>query len=319
MANIGYHASHEQFAPSELLKFVILAEQAGFKAVNCSDHFKPWSERQGHSGFSFAWLGAAMQATKIPFGVVCSPGYRYHPAIVAQAASTLSEMFPERFWMSLGSGEALNESITGEKWPSKQDRNERLKACFDVISRLFSGETVNHNTFVKVENAKLYTLPKKLPLLLGAAVTKQTAAWIGSWANGMITVSRPLPEMKAIISAFREGGGDKKPMYLKLQISFAKTEEEALAGAHDQWRTNIFSGTVLADLSTVEQFDAAAEFIVPDQLRKMIHISADIQVIKDHIKQYVDLGFDKIILHNVNRNQQFFISEFGDKILPLLS
>lgn len=319
MALLGYHASHEQFSPSDLLKLVVLAESAGFKAVNCSDHFKPWSKRQGHSGFSFAWLGAAMQLTKIPFGVVCSPGYRYHPAIVAQAAATLSEMFPGRFWMSLGSGEALNESITGEKWPAKHDRNSRLKECFDVISKLFVGETVNHNGQVKVENAKLYTLPNELPLLLAAAVTKETARWVGGWANGMITVSRPLPEIKELISAFRKNGGDKKPMYLKMQISFAKTEEEALAGAHDQWRTNIFSGTVLADLSTVEQFDAAAEFVRPEELKKMVHISSNINVIKEWIKQYADLGFEKIILHNVNRDQQFFINEFGDKILPTFS
>src|SRR5687767_11742359 len=103
MAIIGYHASHEQFRPSELLRWSMLAEQAGFKAISCSDHFHPWSKSQGQSGFSFSWLGAAMQATSLPFGVVCAPGQRYHPAIVAQAAATLSEMFPERFWISVGS------------------------------------------------------------------------------------------------------------------------------------------------------------------------------------------------------------------------
>ncbi|HEY0067269.1 MAG TPA: LLM class flavin-dependent oxidoreductase, partial [Flavisolibacter sp.] len=108
---IGYHASHEQFTPSELLRYAKLAEEAGFTSVNCSDHFNPWSERQGQSGFSFAWLGAAMMNSSLPFGVVCTPGYRYHPAVVAQAAATLAEMFPGRFWMSLGSGEALNERI----------------------------------------------------------------------------------------------------------------------------------------------------------------------------------------------------------------
>ena len=100
--HIGYQASHEQFKPSELLRWVVLAQQMGFQSVNSSDHFHPWSERQGESGFSFAWLGAAMQATDLPYGVVCSPGQRYHPAIVAQAVATLCEMFPRRFWISMG-------------------------------------------------------------------------------------------------------------------------------------------------------------------------------------------------------------------------
>src|SRR5688500_4614415 len=143
MAMIGYHASHEQFKPSDLLRFALMAKEAGFTAINSSDHFLPWSERQGQSGFSFAWLGASMQATGLPHGVVCSPGYRYHPAIVAQAAATLSEMFPGNFWISVGSGEALNERIMGERWPAKKERNDRLKESVDIIRKLFAGETVS--------------------------------------------------------------------------------------------------------------------------------------------------------------------------------
>src|SRR5438874_6590757 len=135
MSVIGYQASHEQFKPSQLLEWAILAEKAGFKAINSSDHFHPWSERQGQSGYAFAWLGAAMQATSLPFGVVCSPGQRNHPAIVAQAAATLNEMFPGRFWVALGSGEAINERITGEKWPAKPERNARLLECAQIIRR----------------------------------------------------------------------------------------------------------------------------------------------------------------------------------------
>ncbi|MEJ7674655.1 MAG: LLM class flavin-dependent oxidoreductase [Chitinophagaceae bacterium] len=128
--------------------------------MNSSDHFHPWSERQGQSGYVYSWLGAALQATTIPCGVVTAPGQRQHPAIVAQAAATLSEMFPNRFWMALGSGEALNEKITGEKWPAKNIRNQRLLECFNIIKRLLNGETVTHYGHVKIEDAKLYTLPK---------------------------------------------------------------------------------------------------------------------------------------------------------------
>jgi probable non-F420 flavinoid oxidoreductase len=318
MSLIGYQASHEQFKPSELVKWSIMAEKVGFQSINCSDHFHPWSERQGQSGYSFAWLGAAMQATNLPFGVVCSPGQRNHPTIVAQAAATLAEMFPERFFVSLGSGEALNESITGEKWPIKSERNARLLECANIIRQLFKGETVTHHGRVTVEHAKLYTLPQKLPLLYGAAVTLETAEWVGSWADGLATIHKPLDELKETVEAFRRGGGKGKPMILKVQLSYAHDEEEAIKGAYDQWRTNIFQGTVLGDLYKVEQFDALGEFVTIEKLKEMVNISSDVQVHIDFIKSYIDLGFDTIILHNVNRDQETFISDFGERVLPFV-
>jgi probable non-F420 flavinoid oxidoreductase len=313
---IGYQASHEQFLPSELLRYSVLAEKAGFTAINSSDHFHPWSKRQGHSGYSFAWLGAAMANARLPFGVVCTPGYRNHPAIVAQAAATLAEMFPDRFWIALGSGEALNERITGEKYPVKSERNERLLECVNIIKRLLSGETVTHFGRVTVEHAKLYTLPKTLPLLIGAAVTKETAAWMGGWADGMITVHRPFEELKEVVDAFRNNGGEGKPIYLKVQLSYAKNEEDALQGAWDQWRTNIFHSTVLGDLWQVEQFDELGKFVQPEELKDMVRISSDIQQHIDWIKQDQALGFEKIILHNVNKDQETFIHDFGQHVLP---
>jgi probable non-F420 flavinoid oxidoreductase len=316
---IGYHASHEQFRPDELLKYVALAEKAGFTSINSSDHFHPWSERQGQSGFSFAWLGAAMATSNLPFGVVCAPGQRYHPTIVAQAAATLAQMFPQRFWMAVGSGEALNESITGERWLDKPDRNQRLLECTDIMKRLFNGETVTHHGMVTVEGAKLYTRPQHQPLLVGAAVTAKTARWMGSWADGLITVHQPFNDLKKVVEGFRENGGEGKPVYLKVQLSYAATDEEALKGAHDQWRTNIFSGTVLGDLSRVEQFDALGEFVQPEEMHGMVRISSKIQKHIDWIKQDMELGFDKIILHNVNREQERFINDFGEKFLPLFN
>lgn len=313
---IGYQASHEQFSPSELIQYAKLAQEGGFKAINSSDHFLPWSKRQGQSGYSFAWLGAAMATTSVPYGVVCTPGYRNHPAIVAQAAATLSQMFPERFWMALGSGEAMNEKITGEKWPRKEERNARLFECYKVIKKLFAGETVNHYGRVIVEDAKLYTLPKKAPLLIGAAVTKETAAWMGGWADGMITIHKPFKEMKETVDAFRQNGGEGKPVYLKVQLSYDKTDEKAAEGAYDQWRTNIFHSSVLGDMRKVEQFDALGEMVRPDELKDMVRISSNIQQHIDWIKQDMEIGFEKIILHNVNRQQEIFLRDFGEKVLP---
>jgi coenzyme F420-dependent glucose-6-phosphate dehydrogenase len=315
---IAYHASHEQFAPSELLKFAVIAEQAGFDAIHSSDHFHPWSERQGQSGFSFAWLGAAMHATTIPFGVIAAPGQRYHPAIVAQAAATLAEMFPERLWLELGSGEALNEKITGEEWPAKEKRNERLLECATVIRKLWQGETVTHNGSIKVHNAKLYTLPQRAPLLIGAALSDATAEWMGGWADGLVTVNSSLEKLEKIVKAFRQGGGEGKPLYLKVQLSYAKTRDEAWNGAHHQWRTNVIPDEKLNSLRTVQDFDAAAEAITPEDFIDKVNISENIADHISWIRSYQALGFTNIILHNVNRDQNNFIEAFGEQVLPAL-
>src|SRR4051812_83475 len=148
----------------------------------CSDHFAPWSARQGQSGFAWAWLGAALQATSLSFGVVNAPGQRYHPAIVAQAAATLAEMFPGRFWVALGSGEASNEHITGDRWPGHDERTARLGESVEVIRRLLAGETVSHDGRVTVDRARLWTLPEQPPMLAGPAVSVETARWAGGWA-----------------------------------------------------------------------------------------------------------------------------------------
>ena len=143
MTRFGYHASHEQYPPSELLRYVVAAEEVGFTGVMCADHYEPWLEENGHSGFAWSWLGAALQATKrMTFGCVNAPGDRYHPAIIAQAAATLVEMYPGRFWIAVGSGEALNEHVTGNRWPPKPQRNARLLECVEIMRALWQGETV---------------------------------------------------------------------------------------------------------------------------------------------------------------------------------
>ena len=159
MPRYALHCSHEQIPPSRLLHAIKRAEEAGFDAGMSSDHFAPWSERQGESGFAWSFLGAALAQTSLPFGIVNAPGQRYHPAIIAQAAATLCEMFPERLWIALGTGEASNEHITGEGWPPKAERTERLRECVDIMRALFAGEEVSHYGHVVVDRARLWTLP----------------------------------------------------------------------------------------------------------------------------------------------------------------
>jgi len=315
---IGYHASHEQHPPSDLLTYVRAAEEAGFTAAMCSDHFHPWSRQQGQSGFAFAWLGAAMQATGLPFGSVVAPGQRYHPAVVAQAAATLGELFPERYWIALGSGQLLNEGITGEVWPTKADRNERLRECVEIIRALWDGETVTHHGLVTVEEATLYSRPETPPLIVGAAVTPGTARWVAEWADALITVAKPVDELREVVDAFREGGGDGKPMYLQVQLAFAPTEAEAGEAAHREWGTNIFDSPVLTDLRTPEHYEAAAEYVTESDVDGPVLISADPGQHAEWLREYLDLGFSHLYLHNVHRDQRAFVEAFGQHVLPEL-
>lgn len=318
MARIGYHCSHEQYAPSHLLRLVRQAERAGFGSAMCSDHFHPWGEQQGHSGFAWSWLGAALQATSLSFGVVTVPGgWRYSPAIIAQAAATLAEMYPGRFWIAPGSGELLNEGITGERWPVKADRNARLREGCEIIRALWDGETVTHRGLVVVEEAKLYSRPREPPKIVGAALSPETAEWMGEWADGLITVVGPRESMQGLIDAFRRGGGEGKPIYLQAQLSFAKTEEEALRGAWEQWRTVKLPSPVLSELRTPAQFDAVGEGVRPDEVKEKMRVSADVEQHLAWLQEDVEMGFEEINLHCVHREEQErFIDVFGEKVLP---
>lgn len=316
MPQIGYHASHEQFAPRELLALVQRAEQAEFDVAMCSDHFHPWSHAQGHSGHAWSWLGAAMASTRLPFGVVTSPVGRYHPAVVAQAAATLAQLFPGRFWLAAGSGEALNEAITGEPWPDKSQRNQRLQEAVAAMRALWRGEEVSWEGAIEMKKAQLYTLPPEPPLLLAAALTEATARWAAGWADGLITVSQPRPQLRALVDAFREGGGEGKPMYLQVKLSYAQNDQEALDGAMEQWRTNVLPPRTSQELTTPTQYEAAAESVSEDDIRKAVRVSSDLQRQLAWLQGDAEMGFDHLYLHNVNREQRRFIDDFGGDVLP---
>lgn len=315
---IGYHSSHEQFKPSDLLRLVQRAEQAGFTAGTCSDHFHPWSDKQGESGFAWSWLGAALQATSLSFGVVNAPGQRYNPAIIAQAAATLADMFPERFWIAVGTGQYLNEHINGERWPSKADRNTRLRESVDIIRALWNGETVTHRGLVTVDEARLYTRPAIKPLIVGAAVTAKTAEWVGSWADALITTSRPAAELQEVIDAFRQGGGSGKPMFLKVQLSYAADKEKARSGALEQWRGNVYPNSVMTELRMPSHFDDAGSMVNEKAFEEQVRISSDLNQHLDWLLEYKEMGFEQMSLHNVNRDQEPFIDAFGENVLPKL-
>jgi probable non-F420 flavinoid oxidoreductase len=316
MAIVGWHASHEQVPPGALLSAVRAAEEAGFTAAMSSDHFSPWSERQGESGFAWAWLGAAMASTTLPFGVVNAPGQRYHPAVVAQAVATLTEMFPRRLWVALGTGEASNEHITGDRWPDKATRTSRLLECVEVMRALFSGEEVTHHGLITVDRARLWTLPAEAPPLFGAAVSSETAALVGGWADGLVTINQDREQLRRVLEAFRGGGGEGKPAYLQVHVSWAETDDEAEAIAFDQWRTNVFDPPVCWDLELAAHFDAAARFVRPEDVAASVLISADVAWHRDQLCDLLALGFDGVWIHHVGREQVPFIDAFGDQVVP---
>jgi probable non-F420 flavinoid oxidoreductase len=317
MPAIGFHNSHEQVHPAELLTAVQHAEEVGFTAAMCSDHFAPWNLEQGHSGFSWSWLGAALATTSLPFGAVNAPGQRYHPAIVAQAIATLGAMFPGRFWVALGSGEAMNEHITGDRWPRKDVRDARLRECVDVIRALLAGEEVTHEGLVTVDRARIWTLPEEPPALIAPAVTVATARRGAEWADGLVTINQPHDRLREMIAAYRDAGGRGK-LVLQVHVSYDPDPERALAVAFEEWHSNVFPPPLCWDLDTPQAFELASAHVTPADVAKVVRVSSDLGQHAAWIAEYADLGFDDIYLHQVGPEQQHFLDAFGEHVLPQL-
>ncbi|MEV8337551.1 TIGR03885 family FMN-dependent LLM class oxidoreductase [Leucobacter sp. NPDC077196] len=316
MVVIGYHASHEQHAPRELLTAVRLAEQAGFNAAMCSDHLAPWTRQQGESGFAWAWLGAAMATTNMSFGVVTAPGQRYHPVIVAQAIATLAEMFPNRFWAALGSGEALNEHVTGDAWLEKPARQQRLVECYDVMRRLLDGEQVSaRGTHTLVHNARLWSRPAESVPLLGAAASAETAEWIGDWAEGLITVASTVAETQGILERYRAGAG-RGSARLQVHVSLGASAEQARRDAEDQWAHSTVPKDLMWELEDPEDYEAVAR-LSEGSLEAAVVISDSAGDMADRIAQLAE-GFDHVYLHHVGPDQGTFLRRCETELLPEL-
>lgn len=317
MADYGFHASHEQISPGRLLADVQRAERAGFRMAMCSDHFAPWSVRQGHSGFAWSWLGAALATTDLELGTVCAPGQRYHPAVVAQASATLAQMFPGRFWLALGSGQNMNEHITGAPWPAKDLRQARLEECVDVIRRLHAGEEVTHHGLVEVDRARVYSLPDAPPPLLGPALTPATAERAAAWADGLITVNADLETVAGIVGAYRAAGG-RGPLALQVHISIADTIERARDLARDQWRNNAVDSPLDADLATPEELDLAGRYLPDEKIAEAVIVTDSVDDLVGRLRELEALGFDRIYLHHVARDQTPFLELAERELLPAL-
>lgn len=315
MTIVGFHASHEQLPPSRLLADVKHAEQAGFDAAMCSDHLEPWSVRQGHSGYAWSWLAAALEATGFSLGVVTAPGQRYHPAVAAQKIATLAEMYPGRFWAAIGSGEAVNEHVTGDPWPEKDERDARLRETIDVMRRLLAGEEVTTEGLIRVDRARVWSLPEVPPPLFAAAVSIETAREVATWADGVITVDQPRDMLREFMDAYRDAGG-RGPIAVQVHLSWASTHEEALAIAYDQWRQSLIPAHLSWELDRPNAFDARTADATPEQVAETLEVSSDPGRHLDHLAGIAELGVDRIYLHHVGTEQAAFIDTFGEHVLP---
>ncbi|WP_376795681.1 TIGR03557 family F420-dependent LLM class oxidoreductase [Thermogemmatispora sp.] len=326
MPVVGYSAALEQFHPSDLLRWCREAEEAGFGGVMAADHFHPWTPTQGQSPFVWSWMGALGLATqKLTFGpgVTCA-SYRYHPAIIAQAAATLAAMYPGRFWLGIGTGEALNEHVVGGEWPEAPVRLERMIESIEIIKLLFSGKKVRYSgKHLRMESARLYTRPETPPPILVAASGPKAAETAGRLGDGLITPAAPPEKLKMLLERFekgaREAGKDpsKMPRLLQLHVSWAPTREEAVNNALKEWP----NGGIKApkqDIRSPEDFEAFAQLVRPEDFQGRVLISPDLDEHRRHIQSFFDLGFDEVHVHNVGRDQSSFIRAYGEAVIPAL-
>lgn len=326
MGSVGYAASFEQFHPTDLLTYARLAEANGFASVMASDHFHPWVPSQGHSAFVWTWMGALGVQTKLRFGTgVTPPGYRYHPAVLAQAAATVEAMFPGRFYLGLGAGEALNEHITGDYWPEAPVRLERLAESIEIIQKLFTGKVVKYRSeHFNVESARIYTMPATPPPIYVATAGPIQSYRTGKMTDGLITVGAADEKLKMLVERFEKGaieaGKDpaKMPKIIQLKVSLAETDELAIERAVREW-PNGGMAFPKGDIRNPEDFEAMAKLVEPKHFRNRVLMTADLDKHRDYVQHFIDLGFDEVIVHNVNREQEAFIEAYGKHVIPSLT
>jgi coenzyme F420-dependent glucose-6-phosphate dehydrogenase len=317
MVQLGYQLSSEEHSAPDLVGYARRAEEAGFSYAVISDHFHPWTHRQGQSPFVWGVLGAIAQATvRLHVGTVTAPIRRTPPYLVAQAAATAATLLPGRFFLGVGSGENLNEHITGEWWPPGEMRREMLEEAIEVIRELWGGGTVEHfGAYYTVDNARIYSLPTEPPPIAVAAMSKDAAELAGRLGDGLIAVSAD-PEL---VAAFEEAGGKDKPRYAQIDVCVAEDEEEAQRIAHRQWAAPAaVPPRLLPKLRVPADFEAVAELVTEEQVAEKIVCGAHPNNHLARIREFVDAGFDHVHVHQVGDDQESFFRLYESEILPRL-
>jgi G6PDH family F420-dependent oxidoreductase len=318
MTQWGYTMMCEQSPPDRLVRDLVRAETAGFDFSVISDHYAPWLESQGHAGYAWSILGAAAQATeRIPLMTyVTCPILRYHPAVVAQKAATMQILSGGRFRLGLGAGENLNEHVVGKRWPAVGERHEMLTEAVHIIAALLDGEHLNfRGKHFDVESARLYDRHAERPAIGIAVSGLQSCTLAGRHADAMIA-TEPKPEL---VEMFEGAGGAGKPRVGQIAVSYDPDREAAVRRAHDQFRWFGLGWKVNTDLPAPSSFEAATQFVTPDDVAEQLPCGADVDEFVEKIRPFVDAGFTEVALVQIGADHQdTFIDWAQAELLPAL-
>ncbi len=313
---VGCWLSSEEHAAPDLVALAVAAERAGFPTAMLSDHFHPWTPTQGQSSFSWTTLGAIAAATttlEVGTGVAAAV-HRMHPVVLAQAAATVAALMPGRFFLGLGTGERLNEHVTGQPWPRAGDRRAMLVEAIQVVRRLWEGANVNHRgDWFTVENAQLFGLPGELPPILVSASGRRSAAVAGEQGDGLIAVA-PDP---SLVDAYEAAGGKGRRVG-QLHVCVAPTVEAARATALRHWPNGAVRGEALTDLARPEDFAALAALVDEDDMAAAVVCGPDPEVHLAAVRRWVGAGFDDVYVHQVGPDQQAMLDLYADHVVPRL-
>jgi G6PDH family F420-dependent oxidoreductase len=309
MVELGYALSSEEHPPDVLVRNAARAEAAGFGFAMISDHFHPWTDRQGQSPFVWSVLGAIARETetlRVGTGVTC-PTIRTHPAVIAQAAATTAALLPGRFSLGVGTGEALNEHVTGARWPSAEERRELLEEAVEIIRLLWQGESVTHlGAHYTVDRAQLYTLPDELPSILVAAAGPEAAELAGRIGDGLVSTA---PD-EELVRTFRDAGGDGKPCYGQLTVCWAESEKEAIETAYEWWPNAALGGELGQELPLPAHYEQAAATVTRDDVAEKVVCGPAAGAFRAAVDEFEAAGFDHVYIHQVGPDQEGFFAFF---------
>jgi G6PDH family F420-dependent oxidoreductase len=315
MTKFGYFLATEEFGPAELLERAQLAEQAGFDALWISDHFHPWTDSQGQSAFVWSVIGALSQKVRLPIttAVTC-PTVRIHPVIIAQAAATSAVLTEGRFVLGVGTGEALNEHVVGQRWPNAEQRLDMLAEAVDVLRQLWSGDVVSHQgRYYTVDTARIYTTPTEPPKIYLSGFGPKATRLAAEIADGYINTD---PDKDAV-TLFRESGGGDKPVQGGIKVCWARDAAAARKLVLERWPTSFIPGEAAQLLPMPRHFEQLAELVTEDMVGK-VPCGPDIDEHIKAIQAYVDAGFDEVYIAQIGPHAEDFFTAYRDQVLPAL-
>lgn len=315
---IGYTMMCEQAPARQLVSDLAAAEEAGFDFSVISDHYFPWLESQGHSPYAWSVLGAAAHATErigLMTYVTC-PILRYHPVVVAQKAATVQELSGGRFTLGLGAGENLNEHVVGKGWPAVAARHEMLEEAVAIISRLLAGERFSyHGQHFHADDAVLWDAPQK-KVEIGIAVSGPASCDLAGRLGDLMIAVEPEEELGRLFDA---AGGTEKRRVGQVPVCYGADEDEAVRLAHEQFRWFGGGWKVNADLPSPEGFDAASQFVRPEDVAEAISCGPDVARHVAAVRAFADAGFTDVALVQIGaEGQGQFIKWAADELLPVL-